>query len=304
MSFLKEKYQNKINIAVTGVTGFIGKHFVQYAEQNLDANIYAIVRKSSDLSALQNNDLNLVFYDGTIASLNDFFRKNKVDVIVHLAAFSKAEHESCDVDTLIDSNIKFGCHLLEVACANGCKNFVNTGSYFQNYFSEEYYPSLLYSATKQSMQNIIDYYVVNRDLNAITLKLFDTYGPGDNRKKILNLFKEYQESGKELKMSPGEQEVRLTYIDDVVKAFAAAINLLKTSQGHEVHYVGSEAYKLKEVAQIFEEVTDKKINIKWGALPYRKNQPLKSYIGKLLLGWKSEVDLKDGIKLTLGLSKS
>ncbi len=78
---------------MTGATGFVGRHFVQYAEKNLDANIYAIVRKSSDLSELQNYDLNLVFYDGTFTSLNDFFSKNKIDVVVHLAGFVKVEHK-------------------------------------------------------------------------------------------------------------------------------------------------------------------------------------------------------------------
>lgn len=68
---------DKINLLISGATGFIGKHFVRYAEQNLDANIYAIVRQSSDLSELQSDDLNLVFYDGTIASLDDFFSKKK-----------------------------------------------------------------------------------------------------------------------------------------------------------------------------------------------------------------------------------
>lgn len=301
MSFLKEKYQNKINIAVTGVTGFIGKHFVRYAEQNLDANIYAIVRQSSDLSELRSDGLNLVFYDGTFASLNDFFSKKKIDAVVHLAGFVKAEHKSSDIDNLIDSNIKFGCHLLEAACGNNCRSFVNIGTYFQNYFSEEYYPSSIYAATKQSMQNIIDYYVINQDLNAITLKLFDTYGPNDSRKKILNLFKEYQESGKELKMSPGEQEIRLVYIDDVLEALMTALNLVKNSQGHKIYYVGSKAYKLREVAKIFEEVTAAKLNINWGALPYRKNQPLKSYIGELLPNWESKTDLRDGIRKFLGL---
>lgn len=286
-----------MNILVTGSTGFIGKHFTKYIIQNLNANIHAIVRRSSDIKDLKNSNVNLVYYDGTFNSLNDFFSKNKIDVVVHLAAFSKSENKSFEIDNLLDSNIKFGCHLLEAACINNCKNFVNTGSYFQNYFSEEYYPSFLYSATKQSMQNIIDYYVVNRGLTAITLKLFDTYGPGDNRKKIINLFKEYQELGRELEMSPGEQEIRLTYIDDVVKAFIIAVNMIRDSQDHKIYYVGSRAYKLKDVAQIFEEVTGKAINIKWGALPYRKNQPLKSYIGDLLPTWESEVDLKDGIKM-------
>jgi nucleoside-diphosphate-sugar epimerase len=296
--------ESMLNIAVTGATGFIGRNFLEYAQKNFETKIHAIVRKTADINSFKNQNVNPVFYDGTFDSLNEFFSKNKVDVVIHLATLYIFDHKPQDIDALIDSNIKFGCHLLEAATSNNCRNFINTGSYIQNYFSEKYYPSCLYAATKQSMENIIDHYAVNRNLNAITLKLYDVYGPDDTRKKIINLFKESQKDGGQLKMSPGEQELRLTYIEDVLDAFVIATKmLLQTSQKrHETYYVGAKAYKLKEVAKIFEEVTKKSLNIEWGAFPYRENQPLESYIGKLLPNWQIKVDLKDGIQNMLNSS--
>jgi dTDP-4-dehydrorhamnose 3,5-epimerase len=275
------------NIALTGTTGFIGKNLVKQMSQNPDIKIHAIVRKNSDLSFLKDHNIDLIFYDGTFNSLNEFFSKEKIDVVIHLATLYLFEHKPQEIDGLIDSNIKFGCHLLEAAAMNNCRKFINAGSYIQNYFSEEYYSSCLYAATKESLQNIIDYYALNRGLSAITLKLYDVYGANDDRKKILNSFKKLSENGERLKMSPGEQELRLTYVDDVLEAIEISIKMLENfTAEHKIYYVGAEAYKLKEVAKIFEEISKKTLNIEWGAFPYREGQPMKSYIGELLPNWK------------------
>jgi CDP-3, 6-dideoxy-D-glycero-L-glycero-4-hexulose-4-reductase len=189
---------------------------------------------------------------------------------------------------------------VEAASINGCKQLINIGSYIQNYFSDEYFASCLYAATKQSMENSIDFYVANRAMSAITLKLYDVYGKNDSRKKILNLFKEISESGRNLKMSQGEQEMRLTHIDDVLEAFKITIDLMKISienkNKHSIYYVGSKSYSLKKIAKIFEKTTKKSLNIEWGAFPYRANQPLKSHIGEILPNWKSKISLEEGIK--------
>lgn len=284
-----------MNILITGATGFVGRNFSKYAVENFGGKIYAIIRENSDASLLDKLGITTILYDGRVDSLNDFFSKTKIDVIVHLATLYIFDHKPSEVAELIDSNIKFGCNLLEAASNNNCHNFINAGSYIQNYFSEEFYPSCLYAVTKQSFQNVIDYYSLNRGVKAITLKLYDVYGPNDERKKILNLFRE----GKKMKMSPGEQEMRLTYIDDILNAFKIAIESLfsySNTEGHKVYYVGSKAYKLKEVAKIFERVSKIPLDIEWGAFPYRNNQPINSYIGDTLPGWKPEIDLESGIK--------
>ena len=293
---------NMRNLVLTGSTGFIGKNLLIRISKNPEIKIHAIIRKNSDINFLKNHNVNLVFYDGTFGSLNNFFSKEKIDVVTHLATFYLFDHKPQEIDELIDSNIKFGCHLLEAATINNCKKFINAGSYIQNYFSEKYYPSCLYAATKESLQKIIDYYALNRGLSAITLKLYDVYGANDDRKKILNSFKELSENGKKLKMSPGEQELRLTYIDDVLEAIELSTKMLENFNAeHKIYYVGSETHKLKEIAKIFERLSGRSLNIEWGAFPYREGQPMKSYIGELLPNWKSKTNLESGIKKFLNL---
>jgi CDP-paratose synthetase len=284
-------------IVITGATGFLGRHLFKYLKANSsESEVYAILRQSSDISLLPGQIVPIVC-DNSFDSLNKVFFEHKFDTLIHLATRYVFDHSPNDINELIESNIKFGFNLLEAASLNGCLKFLNAGSYTQNYFSDDFYPSSLYSVTKQAMENAVSYYSMNRNLSAITLKLYDVYGNGDNRKKIINLFKESQEKDLKLKMSPGEQEIRLTYIDDVLEAIKVSIKMLETfTNKHRIYYVGAESYKLKEVARIFEKTSKKPLNIEWGAFPYREGQPMKSYIGNLLPGWESKIDLKDGIE--------
>lgn len=290
------------NIAITGASGFIGKNLAKSIAQTSDYNIYLIVRKSSDLREFgEFKNIHPIIYEGSFDSLNDFFSQVRIDVVIHLATLYIFDHKPQNIDDLIDSNIKFGCHLLEAMALNNCQKFINAASYIQNYFSDEYYPSCLYAATKQSMMDIIDYYSVQRNINAITLKLYDVYGANDPRKKILNLFKEYQANNDILPMSLGNQEIRLTHISDIITAFLTALNMLQNCSkcNHDTYYVAAESYSLRELASIFEEVSGKPLKINWGALPYRKNQPMKSFLGKILPNWQPIISLRNGIKITL-----
>lgn len=288
------------NIAITGATGFVGSGLVKFLSQLPNINLYLIARKSSDLNQFKNlPNINIAFYDGTFDSLNIFFGQNKIDLTIHLATLYIFDHNPQNIDNLIDTNIKFGCHLLEAMSSNNCHHLINAGTYIQNYFSDDYYPSCLYAATKQAMMDIIDYYVAKKNISAITLKLYDAYGPLDKRKKILNLLIEAKQTGQHLNMTAGEQEMRLTHINDICSAFMIAADLIKNSDYHNTHsvyYVGGKAYKLKEIVNLFEKITKQNVNINWGAVPYREKQPIKSYIGKILPNWQAELNLEDGIK--------
>jgi len=54
---------------------------------------------------------------------------------------------------------------------------------------------------------------------------------------------------------------------------------------------------LRKLAEVFEKVTNKKLNIKWGARPYREREvmiPLEN--GEVVPNWKPKVSLEEGIK--------
>lgn len=287
---------------ITGVTGFIGSNLAKTLIAS-GWDVAAVIKKNDpDLDLIKDIKDRIKFfsYDREVSLLIDFINEFKPDVVFHLASCFLAEHQPQQINNLIDSNILFGTHLLEAMFKANVKNLINTGTSWQHYQNEDYNPVCLYAATKESFEKIIDYYVQAHHFKVVTLELFDTYGPNDPRKKLITLFKKIAASGEQLLMSPGEQELDLVYIDDVIAAYKQAFALLQNKEmpGHEKHVVTTgRPMKLKEIAQLFESIFACKLNIVWGGRPYRTREVMNIWDkGSLLPRWQPKYTLTSGLK--------
>jgi nucleoside-diphosphate-sugar epimerase len=234
-----------------------------------------------------------------LASLVSIFQKNVPDVVFHLAA----ETDACQIDALVESNILFGTQLLEAMTQTGTQYFVNTGSYWQHYQGKGYNPVNFYAATKEAFENILKHYTESGSIQAVTLKLFDVYGPGDERNKLFNQLNDAYLRQETLAMSPGEQKLDLVYVDDVVEAYSRAADLLCSNSAAELnadYAVTSLKYvSLKKVVELYQRVSKRHIKINFGARPYRDREVMIPWKGKPVPGWKARVPLETGIRLTV-----
>jgi len=289
-----------MKILVTGGTGFVGRNLVRKLVEK-GYEIHCIVRLNSNVSNIDKR-AKIFRYDGNIDLLIDFFQSQKFDGVVHLASLFLASHTRYDIENLILSNIKFGVELLEACKISNVKWFINTGTFWQNYKNERYNPVNLYAATKEAFEVIAKYYTETSELIFTTIKLNDTYGNDDTRNKLFNLWKKIALSGEVLEMSPGEQIIDICHIDDVINAYELLIEYLNSNKKYEFKnktYVvtSNERMSLRKLAEVFEKVTNKKLNIKWGARPYREREvmiPLEN--GEVVPNWKPKVSLEEGIK--------
>ncbi|WP_077835018.1 NAD-dependent epimerase/dehydratase family protein [Clostridium felsineum] len=289
-------------IVLTGATGYIGSKLTKRLLK-AKKEVYIIARSNSKFDMLREvlDKVNIFIYDGNILNLIDYFNKVKPDSVCHLASLFISEHRSEDVDELIDSNIRFSTEILEAMNKAKVYKLINVGTAWQHYNNESYNPVCLYAATKEAFEKIIDYYVQANNFKVITLKIFDTYGPNDNRSKIINLLEKCSKNKSVLKMSKGEQLLDLTYIDDIVRGFYIA--LLKLDKIGKQHFhekyglYGIRRYKLKDIVSIYEEVTGRKVIVEWGERPYRRREVMNpSTLISPLPDWNAEIDLKTGLK--------
>lgn len=290
---------NKVAL-VTGATGFVGSHLVRRLI-NEEWNVHIIVRAQSNLDIISDakEALTIHIHDGTTERMLQIFNKANFSIVFHLASLFLVQHQSKNIESLIKSNILFGAQLVEAMVANGVYKLVNTGTSWQHYNNEDYNPVNLYAATKQAFEGILKFYIETTPLKVITLKLFDTYGPDDPRPKLFNLLKKVAEEQKPLAMSPGEQLIDIVYIDDVVDAFILAAKRLLSAEveKYEEYAVSSgNPIKLRDIVRTYEDVIGKKLPIEWGGRPYRDREVMVPWNGgKRLGGWKTKVNLKDGI---------
>ncbi|HCW53418.1 MAG TPA: NAD-dependent dehydratase [Clostridium sp.] len=285
---------------VTGATGYIGTNIVKRLVDNGE-EVYIIVRETSNLELLESikDRVNIFIFDGNIQGLIEYFKPLKDAITIHLASLFIAEHSTDKVNDLIDSNIRFGSQLLEAMKEAGINKFINTGTSWQHYNNSEYNPVCLYAATKEAYEKIIVYYHEAYNIRNVTIELFDSYGPNDNRPKLLNLLTKYSVENKELAMSPGEQMLDLVYIDDIVDGYILASNMLEEGKiGNGEKFVLSSGCRitLKKLVEVFSEITNKKVKISWGMREYRKREVMIPWEkGKILPGWKPKISLKEGI---------
>lgn len=294
-----------MKILVTGGTGFIGRNLTRILLDN-KYDVHCIVRIGSDTSLLDNR-IKIFKYNNDIDSLITYFNNEKFDGVVHLASLYLTTHFRHDISNLIFSNIQFGVEILEACKAAAVKWFINTGTTWQHYKNEEYNPVNLYAATKEAFIKIAKYYTETSNLIFTTLKLSDTYGPNDTRNKIFNLWLKISKSGEILEMSHGEQIVDIVFIEDVLNAYLIMINYLMSDRSNEYNLKSfviksKEQKSLKELAKIFETVTSSKLNIKWGAKPYREREVMLPYKnGEMVPGWEPRYTVAEGIKKMVGI---
>jgi nucleoside-diphosphate-sugar epimerase len=289
-------------IIVTGATGFIGSNLtLSLIDKGFDVHILS--RQESDLSILSKHEGNFTnhVYDGSIQKLKQTFKEVKPTHVFHLASLFLAKHDDSNISNLLESNIIFSTHIVEAMASNDVKYLINTGTSWQHFEDCEYNPVNLYAATKQSFETILEFYIQTSKIKVITLKLFDTYGANDPRKKILSLLGDYSKSGETLLMSPGEQIIDLVHIDDVIKAFELSYNtILHQTENHMQYGISSNhPISLKDLVLIFEETLNVKVKIDWGKREYRQREVMVPWTrSSRLPGWKNDINLKEGLLLT------
>lgn len=289
------------NICLTGATGFIGSNLLKSLQAQGGASISAIARSQESCDRIKSLNVDFYLDDGDTDHLIKYFQERKFDTVVHLASLYLKDHQSQQIENLISSNVLFGTRLLEASVKSSVRSFINTGTFWQHFNNKVYSPVNLYAASKQAFEMIARYYQESSNILFATLYLNDTYGPGDTRKKILNIWKAMKE-GDRVDMSPGEQSINLLHIDDAVRGYLRLIYLAqrgKLSKDAAASYVlkSNEEVTLRQLAVLFEQISKKKLNINWGGLPYRDREIMTIWDGGATVeGWEPLVSLKEGLK--------
>jgi len=289
-----------MKIIVTGATGFVAKALIETLI-NAKHEVHAIIRPHSNTEGIH-KDTHFYTDHGNSSDLVNFFKEVQADGVIHLASLFLAQHEVEETEALIVSNILFGTRLLEASVNSEVKWFINTGTFWQHFDNEAYNPVNLYAATKQAFQDVAKFYYETKDINFVTIKLNDTFGAGDTRKKVFNLWKNLASSGEHLGMSPGDQIIDISYITDIIEAYTLMIRHLEKDTNYSYKgqaYVvsSSERMPLKALAKVYEKATNSTLNITWGERPYRDREVMFPWDqGEPVPDWKQKTSLSDAIQ--------
>jgi nucleoside-diphosphate-sugar epimerase len=287
---------------LTGSSGFIGSHLVRHLHA-AGWEVHVLQRPARERKPCPNASITQVHgYLGATEDIVQAMEVCKPNVVFHLASLFLAQHSPQQVIPLVEANVLLGTQLLEAMRFAGVTALVNTGTSWQHFHSDRFKPVNLYAATKQAFEDILAYYSDAAGIRSVTLKLFDSYGPGDTRKKLLHLLVESLRTGQGLQMSGGEQMLDLAHVDDICKAFLRAAQLLR-EVGHPAvtsySVGGGQRRSLRDVVATLESVAGRKLQIDWGARPYREREVMRLWDGPVLPGWEPKIALVDGFAALL-----
>jgi nucleoside-diphosphate-sugar epimerase len=288
-----------MKVFLTGATGFIGSQlaFRLLAE---GYEVAILVRPESRLDVLQTvlSKIQVHMYDGTYASLLQALEAAHPALVFHVASLFLAQHEPEDIARLMESNLSFPTQLLEAMSRLRIRQLINTGTSWQHYQNHTYNPVNLYAATKQAFETLLTYYLEAHSFQAITLNLFDTYGPGDTRPKIFSLLRRAARTGEPLRMSPGEQLLDLVYIDDVLDSYLLAMTRMSFLAKAKCYAVSNSArISVREIVRIYGETVGRTVPVEWGCLPYRAREVMAPWADhEKVPGWQPRIALVEGIR--------
>ena len=298
---------NKKKTLITGASGYIGSFLTKdLVDSGWDVHI--LVRPSSNLNLLNSvtGKITLHYFTGKQSDITEIFCKHIFDIVFHLASSISAKHSSSQLNELINCNIQLPIYIAEAMAGNGSYNFINTSTHWQHFARAEYRPLSLYAATKKSIEDLLYFYADDKGINIINLTLYDTYGPGDIRGKLIShLHKSYINKTK-LLMSEGYQKVNLVHVLDVVRGYIIACKRLighsrKFPDNFEIFHLRSRNnYTIRDIVALFEEISGTRLNVVFGERALRKREILNPYSeGKILPDWSPKITLREGIKMLL-----
>ena len=296
---------------ITGASGYIGSSLLRARPAWLgpDEEIVLLLRKP--IADVEGRTWNIAYPEGgtpdfSLPDLQKLRERFPPKRVIHLATDFKNAYRAEEAERMISSNLLFPVRMLESLRDLKGLQILNFGSFYSHTDGGPDSPLSFYAANKRAFETFLNYYCVEHGWRAITLKIYDTFGPGDPRPKLVPKLFETLRTQTPFQLSPGMQKLDLLYIDDVISAMGAALGQLETGASvHRIFQLGTQPSRgplpsLREVVAALEKVSGKTLPVEWGVLPYRPREIMKPTLAfPTLPGWRPAVSVEEGFRRIL-----
>lgn len=299
-----------MTILITGVAGFIGSRLADYILENTTDTVIGI----DDLSGgyIENVDQRVVFYKRNLStdSVDDIFYTHRPDVVYHLAAYAAEGLSPFMRKFNYSNNIGATMTIVNACITYGVKRLVYTSSmsvYGHGPMNGERFDETLpmapidpYGISKMACemdikvageQHGLDYVIIRpHNVAGIKQNIWDRY------RNVLGIWM-YEILNDDLMSiyGDGEQTRAFTYIDNILPCLYRCAYLPEVSK-ETINLGGMKGYTINEACEMLQEITgydkvahlEARHEVKYAVPSYQKSVDL--------LGYKEEIDLKEGLR--------
>ena len=291
-----------MKILITGATGFVGMNLMPMLVKEVKGTQVLVLARNVEKAQTL-----FPYSECQFARADDWnaVKAFNPECALHLASLCTSRNDSDIVMPLIETNITFGVKLLDALReCSALRLFVNTGTFAEYRFgTETFNNAYLYSATKTAFRSFVDYYSQLGGYKYVNVIPYSIYGGIPTVKRLMDYILESMDSPEPVDMTAGEQILDFTHVDDLCRFYVHLvkhIDLMATIRNGESFHIGTgQGTTVRQLAQLMEEVYERKCNINWGGRPYRDHDTMHAVapIAKnlALLGWRTEISLREGI---------
>ena len=155
-----------------------------------------------------------------------------------------------DLKNLIEANILFPAGVYHHLANNENLKIINILSYHQllSFKAQNFY-----SLSKELFKKFLDH----QETEIVSLYIFDTFGTGDTRNKVVDIFIKKILTGKEITIPSNEVKINLADVQPVCKSLINSINL---GYGH-YSIKSPDTISLEELAKMIMEISNQTVHL-------------------------------------------
>ena len=307
-----------MKVLVLGGAGYIGSHTVKAL---CEENIEVVVAENLVTGHIEAVDSRAKFYKGDIRDINfldDLFSKEKIDAVIHFAAYSLVGESVTDPLKYYDNNLCGTKVLLESMVKNNVDKIVFSST-AATYGEPENIPILEsdrteptnpYGETKLSMEKMFKWTANAHGLRFVSLRYFNACGADESGKigeahnpethlipiilQVPNGQREFVSIfGNDYPTKDGTCIRDYIHVTDLAQAHILAVKYLMNGGNSDIFNLGNGVgFSVREVIETARKVTGHPIPVK--DVERRAGDPAQliasSEKAKKVLGWKPEHD--------------
>jgi len=290
MALLNRKEQ--LSVLVTGNRGFVGTNLIK----KLKNKVHIVPAELSNHERID------------ILRRNQLLGLENTDIIIHLASKTSIPNSTINPYEYYHTNILGTLNILDFARQNNVNKIVNISTYVYgkpNYFpineNHPINPHSPYTKSKVIAEKLCEFYAQDYGIDVVTLRPFYIYGPSQNELTFIpSIIKQIRKNGKVI-LSSRNTKRDFLFVDDFIDLINKLI--LNFPKGYNTYNVGfGKSYPLERVVEIIRQIFNINVDIEYNS-SMRPNDivDMVADVTQLekLYGWKPQIDIETGLRLTL-----